>query len=153
MYLFDLYGGRGTGGGFYAKCLLLFLYASSSTQSKMAIWVVLTLGADNCRIVMRVNPASGNCTLLSYVSPGVPTSLPVAHLGIAIEASGQVVIADDRVDAIVRVDTLGNGGHGRHLEIAIAQVSHSSAGYVSFYTQILPLYQHIFRQCRAYRIQ
>jgi streptogramin lyase len=73
--------------------------------------VVLTLGADNRRIVMRVDPASGNRTLLSHVSPGAPTSLPVAHLGIAIEASGQVVIADDQVDAIVRVDALGNGDH------------------------------------------
>jgi len=38
-------------------------------------------------------------------------SVPFAYLGIAIEASSQVIIADDRVDAIVRVDALGNGDH------------------------------------------
>jgi len=83
-----------------------FLYAEQDGHL-----VVLTLGADNHRIVMRVDPASGDRTLLSHVSPDVPTSLSVAHLGIAIEASGQVVIAEDRVDAIVRVDAPGNGDH------------------------------------------
>jgi hypothetical protein len=69
---------------------LFFLYAEQDGPL-----VVLTLGPDNRRIVIRVDPASGNRMLLSHVSPGVPTSLPVAYLGIAIEASGQVIIADD----------------------------------------------------------
>jgi len=48
---------------------------------------------------------------LSHRLTPLITSLSVSHLGIAIEASGQVGIADNRVDAIVRVDALGNGDH------------------------------------------
>ena len=86
--------------------ICFFLYAEQDGHL-----VVLTLGPDNRRIVRRVDSASGNRTLLSHMSPSASTSLPVAYLGIAIEASGQVIIADDRVDAIVRVDALGNGDH------------------------------------------
>jgi sugar lactone lactonase YvrE len=67
-------------------------------------FVVADSGSSNPKVV-RVDPATGNRTILSSSSVGTGTSF-VAPYGIAVESSGTFIVTDTGLNAVLRVDPI-----------------------------------------------